>query len=106
MAARTRRRWSASTCAYRSRSALTSRVEPSMSLNRKVTAPLGRPVMAPAIGMGAWAAGVASLPTADPATGGSSATYESVLAAGDGVDTANRSASAVGFGGTNHGPFG
>jgi hypothetical protein len=42
--------------------------------------------MEPAIGMEAGAVGAASLPTADPMTGGSSATYESVLAVGDGVD--------------------
>ena len=47
MAARTRRRCSASTCGYRSRSALTSRVEPSMSLNKNVTAPPGSPLMRP-----------------------------------------------------------
>jgi hypothetical protein len=41
-AARSRRWCSASTSGYPSRSCLRSRVEPSMSVNRKVTAPLGR----------------------------------------------------------------
>ena len=47
MAARTSRRCSASTCAYRSRSALTSRVDPSISVNKNVTAPPGSPVTPP-----------------------------------------------------------
>jgi hypothetical protein len=47
-AARTSRRCSASTWGYRSRNALTSRVDPSISLNKKVTTPPGNPRPAPA----------------------------------------------------------